>query len=76
MAVKAVVYREHTLGLLSGNSIEVLRASVRKGASFRVHDSPFTVNMEDCRPATKQDFDDYRVHWHPDYLVAVGCGVL
>lgn len=71
MAVKAVVYKEHTLGLLyEGGLIEVLRASLLKGAVFSVHPSPFFAREEDYRQATKQDFDEYRVHWHPDYLVA------
>jgi hypothetical protein len=71
MAVMAVVFKEHTLGLLyEGGVIGPLRASVLKGATFSVHESPFFANEADFRQATKQDFIDFRVSWHPDYLVA------
>ncbi len=70
MAIQAVVYQEHTLGLLWPNGqIEVLRAYVAKGAVFSVHRAPFTAVEGEYRQATKKDFDDYRVSWHPDYLV-------
>ncbi len=68
--VMAVVYKEHTLGLIGpGIFIGVLRASVLKGAIFSVHDDPFIANEEDLRQATMQDFHDFRVKWNPQYLV-------
>ena len=69
--VQAVVYKEHTLGYLCpGNIVGVFRKSVLKGATFSVHDDPFYADEKDLRQATKQDFIDFRVKWHPYYLVA------
>lgn len=71
MRKKAVIFREHTLGLMgSGNTIEPLHASVLRGATFTVHPSPFQADMQDVRMATKQDFEEFRVKWHPEYEVA------
>ena len=71
MRKKAVIFREHTLGLMgSGNTIEPLHASVLRGATSTVHTGPFPADAGDVRPATMQDFEDFRVKWHPEYEVA------
>jgi hypothetical protein len=65
----AVVYNNHTLGLLTPKecngdvvySLEILAASVIKGATFNSIDGSISVNIEHCRKATIQDFDDFRV---------------
>jgi len=70
MAAQAFVYREHTLGLLTGdNTLDVLHASVLRGAVGTTPSDPIHVDKKDLRPASKQDFIDYRVQWHPDYQV-------
>ena len=70
MAVKAIVYKEHTLGYIKENSnlVGILRKSVLKGATFSVHDDPFFADPIDLRPATREDFEDYRVKWNSDYI--------
>lgn len=76
MSVQAVVYQEHTLGYISCEyqngmvCVDPWRAYVSKGATFKTHPGPFVAKKEDLRPATKADFVEYRVNWHPDYLVA------
>ncbi len=66
----AVVYREHTLGLLGDDGwIQPLRISALKGAPFHLHEAPFVPDMKDVRPATLADFDEFRVRYHPDYLI-------
>jgi|AntRauTorcE11897_2_1112592.scaffolds.fasta_scaffold58970_1 hypothetical protein len=68
---KAVVYREHTLGLIiNGNTMQVLKASVLRGATSTQQQGVVMVNEADTRPATREDFCSFRVHWHPDYQVA------
>ncbi|CAH7361661.1 hypothetical protein VCRA2110O2_30151 [Vibrio crassostreae] len=71
--VKAVVYKEHTLGLLGTTfdkpSIEVLNGLVSRGGKT-IMDSPLLfVDEADFRPATKQDFETFRVVWNPAYEV-------
>lgn len=70
MSSEAYVYKEHTLGLLVGdNTLDVLHASSLRGASGTTHPGAIHVNKEFLRPASKQDFIDYRVQWNPDYGV-------
>lgn len=66
---QAVVYREHTLGVMvNSHVLQVLSSSVLKGAPF-FHDSLLFVSDDETRRATMKDFDTYRVIHHPDYLV-------
>ncbi len=64
---QAVVIEGHTLGVIIGDEVQILRASVVRG-------SPYP-NMgciplgTDFRVATRQDFDDFHVTYHPEYLV-------
>jgi len=66
--VKAVVYKKHTLGLLRGNTLEVLHGLVTEGGMHFTH-SPITVFEEECQPATLEDFDRFNVRYHPDYNI-------
>jgi len=70
MSLTAYVYKEHTLGLLvNENTLQVLHASTLRGAPGTTHPGTINVNQEHLRPASKQDFIDCRVQWHPDYQV-------
>jgi hypothetical protein len=74
--MKAVVYKGHTLGLLREGkefySVEILHASVLRGAigTTNLDGLIFPVYPHQYRQATRRDFDDFRVHWHPDYEVS------
>ena len=67
----AVVIGEHTLGIVRSGQVQVLRASVIRGAPNP--GDPLgnmgLVPLSNYRPATRADFDTYRIHYHPDYLV-------
>lgn len=66
----AVVVGEHTLGVIIGNEIQVLHASPLRGA---VNCGPLVglisipTDPTQIRLATRKDFVDYNVQWHPDY---------
>lgn len=71
--VKAVVYKEHTLGLLGTafdtHSISVLNGLVSRGGKT-IMDSPILfVDEADFRPATMEDFETFRVVWNLAYEV-------
>jgi hypothetical protein len=63
--MKTVIYNEHTLGLLEGRLLAVLHASVLRGATSTSW--IISVDPSETRPATREDFDTYRVKYHPDY---------
>ncbi len=70
----AVVYEEHTLGLLrpvsnSWHTIEPLSQMASKGAPSTVWGNPFTAALGTYRRATQSDFDEYLAKWHPDYEI-------
>lgn len=73
--IKAVVFKEHTLGILwenpNGNdTIEVLRAIVNRGATFSVYNDPFMVYDEnDWRMAKEEDFEVYRVQLSSNLII-------
>lgn len=76
--MRAIVLEGHTLGIIrrakpseSGlHMVEVLRASVLKGApSSDVYVLALPTDATLYRPATQQDFDDFRVRSHPDYFL-------
>jgi len=67
---KAVVADGHTLGVLMGSSVQVLRSSVLRGSPWAIQDIGLWPVGKDVRQATRKDFDDFRVTWHPDYIVA------
>jgi len=69
---RTIVLDEHTLGVVYPNGLQILHASVSRGASFYPNDGviPFdpVLKAGRFRAATEQDFKDYRVQFHPDYL--------
>lgn len=71
---KTVVFREHTLGVVYPNDLQILRASILRGSPFDpVGLAPFDpiLNHGEYRPATEQDFADYGVAFDPMYLEPV-----
>ena len=64
-----VVCDEHTLGFKHvNNSIEILRASILRGAVWELYPAPKLVGMfNTLRQATLQDFNVYRVVPPPDF---------
>ena len=62
--INLVVLNEHTLGYIQPelpNYVNVLHASILRGAPFEVHPSSKLVSKSDnIRLATEQDFEDYR----------------
>jgi len=68
---RAVVYQNHTLGVYhpETNSIDVLHSSVLKGAPINDYlPEPKLGDWGEMRYATKEDFEDFRVRFHPSYL--------
>lgn len=75
----AIVLNEHTLGVVyPGNQLQILRASVLKGSpypsygliSFNPKNHPFDPKKQ-WRPATKQDFEDFKVLFHEEYTMSL-----
>ena len=65
---QTVVYKEHTLGILwQGQRLEVLNGLGSIGG-LHFTDSPRLVSSNEFRPATKEDFDTFKVVFHPEYL--------
>ena len=68
---RTIVLDEHTLGVVYPNELQILRSSVLRGSphpamgTIAFHPS-LTVGR--FRPATEQDFNDFGVVFHPDYL--------
>jgi hypothetical protein len=71
MSIRTVVYKEHSLGVVHKNGMfETLRRNVAKdGGAYKDCDC-FLFKESDVREATLQDFTDYRVRYHPDYLIS------
>lgn len=64
----AIVLEGHTLGVIIGDNIQILRASVLRGSPY-----PADGVLElggDYRPASRADFDTFNVMWNPGYIVA------
>lgn len=68
----AVVFNEHTLGILyADNALQILHASILRGAvTYGILNGTIHVTEQSIRRATLQDFDDYRVSYHPSYLLS------
>lgn len=67
-APKYVVKDENTLGYLQAGSpsMGVLRGSVLKGGHDWMN-GPLSIEGASIRPATKEDFEAYRVALPPDF---------
>jgi len=70
--LKTIVLNEHTLGVVYPNGLQILKASVLRGGSHNIgqHLIAFdpVLNKGQWRDATEQDFQDFGVMFHPDYL--------
>lgn len=67
-----IVLDEHTLGVVyPNNRLQILHASILRGSPHPIdgviHFDP-VLHAGRFRAATEQDFKDYRVQFHPDYL--------
>lgn len=68
----AVVIGNHTLGIVRSGQVQILRASVIRGApnpGDPLGNMGLVPLAGNYRPATLADFDSFRVLYHPDYLV-------
>lgn len=69
--VETIVVDENTLAYYVQKEkgyCGVLRSSILRGGSGT--NEPFWIGcLQTVRPATKKDFEDFRVAWHPHYLV-------
>ena len=67
MATRAVILDEHTLGIIMGNDIQILRASVLRGSPIQGDPCsatgllPIPMDKKRLRPATEKDFELYGV---------------
>lgn len=64
-STKLVVVNENTLGYIEPEFpkiLNILRAMVTKGATFRIFDEPIPIMESDViRLASEKDFEEYRV---------------
>jgi hypothetical protein len=68
---RAVVYKEHSLGVIDENGVfHTLHRDVFKSGKAYQSDAPIFPEVCDIRDATEEDFADYRVKFHPSYLVS------
>lgn len=67
--VRAVVYKEHTLGLLKGDKLEVLNDLNDPEIALNSQ-KPVCVFEEEVRNATISDFKRFNVKYFPTYEVA------
>lgn len=69
--VETIVIDEHTLAYYLQKEkgyCGVLHSSILRGGSGS--SEPFWISsLQKIRPATKKDFGDFRVCWHPHYLI-------
>lgn len=64
--ISIVVCDGHTLGLIHPESknVEILKASILKGANFEVLPEPKMIStFQKVRLASKKDFDSFHVHF-------------
>ena len=68
--VRAVVYKDEALGLLSDNGKSVDPLSDLRRTTTTIHSSPISVfNKADIRSATLDDFKRFRVQHSESYLI-------
>ena len=68
---RTIVLDGHTLGTIFENGLQILRASVLRGSPHPVHGVLAFDHLTMAgrfRAATEQDFVDFGVVFHPDYL--------
>ena len=70
--IKSIVLEGHTLGVVFPNGLQVLKASVKRGGGHNIGVSMLyfdpILQAGTFREATEQDFQDFGVCFHPDYL--------
>lgn len=74
--MRVIVWNENVLGIIQPNGLEVLRSNISKGGPFLTDPMiAFDPVLEKgkYRPATKEDFDNFRVAYHPNYGNASTC---
>ncbi len=74
--IRTIVFKEHTLGVIYPNGLQILHSSILRGSP--IQGDPLSaagtlafdpiLDAGNFRPATEQDFKDYRVAFHPSYL--------
>ena len=77
---RTIVLDEHTLGVIYPNGLQILHTSILRGSPIQgdplsamgvlAFDPVLMANR--FRPATEQDFTNFRVAFHPDYLKNTG----
>jgi len=67
---KAILISGHTIAVVMANGLQVLRASPLRGSPYpnMALLGPLG-SFEKWRYATKEDFDNFCLTWHPDYGV-------
>lgn len=63
----SVVIGEHTLGVVYGDRVQILRASVLKGSPY-AQDGVVMLPEDNVRAATPKDFVEFNVVQHADYF--------
>lgn len=70
---KYVIKDENTLGFIftGSNQMQILHGSILRGATLTWKDGFIILLPSDkIRPATKKDFEDYRLRLPPDFVEA------
>jgi hypothetical protein len=67
---KTIVLNNHTLGVIYPNGLQILKTSILRGSPYTYDPGviPFDPTKNHYRAATKKDFDEFRVMFHPEYL--------
>jgi hypothetical protein len=69
---RTIVLDEHTLGVVFPNGLQILKTSILRGSPYCY--DPYLIHFDPVlqagrfRPATEQDFANFGVMFHPDYL--------
>ncbi len=70
--IRTIVLDNHTLGVVYPNGLQILQASILRGGGHHIgqHLIAFDPVLQAgrFRAATEQDFKDFWVVFHPDYL--------
>jgi hypothetical protein len=64
---KAIVIDDDKLGIVIGNKVQILRSKVPCGVKPS-ETMYLPTNPAEYRLATAEDFDQYRIHLHPDWI--------
>lgn len=67
--MRCYVYKEEALGYVVGKGWGALLCVLGPGGALEPDRCLDPTRPQDLRPATRVDFDRFRVQWHPDYEV-------